>query len=88
MNNTETGILALGILAGVLTTGSWIPQALRTIRTRSTHDFSWTYLLMFSTGLACWTGYGIARHDWAVILANVVACVLVLCIVWVKARNR
>ncbi|MBL8602973.1 MAG: SemiSWEET transporter [Myxococcales bacterium] len=82
----ETLVFGLGIAAACLTTGSWIPQALQTIRTRSARDFSWSYLSMFGAGIALWFVYGVLRHDVAIWGANAVALVLVSGIVRVKIK--
>jgi MtN3 and saliva related transmembrane protein len=63
-------ITALGLVAGVLTTGCWLPQLLRSWRTRSTTDFSWAYLAVLTVGIALWLLYGILTTDAAVIVAN------------------
>jgi MtN3 and saliva related transmembrane protein len=76
----------LGLLAGVLTTGAWLPQVLRTLRTRETGDFAWAYLLTFGSGLACWNIYGVIRGDLPLILANAVSLLLLAAIITVKFR--
>jgi MtN3 and saliva related transmembrane protein len=63
-------ITALGLFAGVLTTGCWLPQLVRSWRTRSTADFSWVYLAVLSVGIGLWLLYGILTADPAVIVAN------------------
>ena len=40
----------LGLLAGALTTGAWLPQLLRTWRRGSAEDISWPYLGVFGAG--------------------------------------
>ena len=65
-------ITALGLLAATCTTISFVPQAIKTIRTRSTKDIS---LLMYSIlvlGTFLWLLYGIIIEDWPVILANAI----------------
>jgi len=81
------GLTLIGIAAGILTTGAWLPQVIKTIRTRSAHDFSWGYLAAFSMGVALWALYGLLKHDIAIIAANVAALVLVAVISLVKARS-
>ncbi len=76
----------LGLAAAALTTGSWLPQAFHSIRTKSVRDFRWTYLGMFGGGVFLWLLYGIARRDLALILANAVTVVLVGLIAIVKSR--
>jgi MtN3 and saliva related transmembrane protein len=87
MASAEYSVFALGILAAVLTTVSWIPQALRAIRTRSAHDFAWSYLALFGTGVFLWMIYGIVRKDPAITGANLVTLILLGRITLVKARG-
>lgn len=78
----------LGMIAGVLTTACWIPQILRTLRTRSAKDFSWTYLIVITTGVALWFLYGLGRRDAAVATPNGVTLLFLLVLVTVKAQSR
>ncbi|WP_298667312.1 SemiSWEET family sugar transporter [uncultured Methanofollis sp.] len=77
----------LGLAAGSLTTLSFIPQVAQTLRTRSAHDFSYAMLVCFLAGLILWFVYGVVRDDPAIIIANAVTAVLLLCILAVKIRS-
>lgn len=77
----------IGALAAVGTTLAWLPQVIKTWRSRSAEDFSWTYLAMFSSGVALWIVYGVLRKDGVVIAANVVTLLLVLTVLFVKTRE-
>lgn len=68
----------IGLLAGALTTFSWLPQVLRAFRTRSTGDFSWGWFAMFGSGVAVWLIYGMIGGGVAVIAANALTFLLVL----------
>jgi MtN3 and saliva related transmembrane protein len=81
-------IVTIGIVAGILTTGAWLPQVIKTWRTRSAHDFSWGYLALFATGVVLWAVYGVLRGDAAVTGANVVTIALVIGVIAVKMRER
>jgi MtN3 and saliva related transmembrane protein len=86
----DTSVIAIGFLAAALTTGSWIPQALRTIRRNSARDFSWAYLVAITVGVWCWCAYGLLRHDAAVVAANAVTAVFlvpILIVKWFEQRN-
>jgi len=69
---------AIGIVAAILTTTAWIPQLLRTLRTRHARDLAWAYLLVFGSGVALWCVYGGLQHDAAVFCANALTLVLLL----------
>lgn len=77
---------ALGLVAGVFTTACWIPQLARSLRTRSTADLSWSYLVVFAIGVTLWLTYGLLRGDLALILSNTFALASVLTLGAVKSR--
>jgi len=69
-------IKILGLIAGTLTTIAFVPQVVRTYRTRSAKDLSLNMFLIFCIGTMCWLSYGILIHDIPVITANSVTLVL------------
>jgi MtN3 and saliva related transmembrane protein len=74
----------LGLFAGTLTTLSFLPQVIRTLRTRHAGDLSAAWLLIFGLGTATWLVYGILRSDVAVAAANGVTFALVLTLIVAK----
>lgn len=74
-----------GLVAAFCTTSSFLPQAIKTWRSRSAADFSWPYLGLFGFGVTLWDLYGVLRGDQAIVLANTLTLGLVLVIIWVKA---
>ncbi len=61
----------LGYFAGVLTVASFLPQVVRTWRTRSTGDLSLGMFALLITAGALWITYGMFTTDWPVIATNV-----------------
>lgn len=60
----------LGYFAGVLTVLSFLPQVIRTWKSKRTDDLS---LWMFGVLIAActlWVIYGFIIHDWSVIITN------------------
>lgn len=78
----------IGFLAAILTTFSFLPQAVMILRTRKTHDISLTMYLMLNGGIMCWLVYGWVLHDLALILANSVTLLFSLPILLVKSNNK
>lgn len=60
----------LGYAAASLTTLSFVPQALLTLRTRDVSGISLTMYSVFTLGVALWLLYGIALGEWPIIVAN------------------
>lgn len=77
----------LGLLAGALTTLSFLPQVVRTIRTRSARDLSWMWLGMMAAGISAWCVYGLLRTDLPIIIANIITLTLVGTLAALKARH-
>ena len=55
----------LGTLAASLTTLSFVPQALLTLRTREVHGISALMYSVFTLGVALWLAYGWRLGEWA-----------------------
>lgn len=81
-------IVALGLLAGLLTTAAWLPQLARTWRSGRADDISWAYLLVFGSGVATWLAYGVVDDQPAVVIANAATLVLVAGLIGLKAWPR
>jgi MtN3 and saliva related transmembrane protein len=76
----------LGYVAAMLTSGSFAPQAIKTIRSRDTRAISlWMYVI-FTTGVVFWLAYGIALDSWPIILANTATFLLAATILTLKIR--
>jgi MtN3 and saliva related transmembrane protein len=79
-------ITAIGLLAACLTTFSFLPQAIKVIRTRKTEGISlWMYAL-FCLGTLSWLIYGISIGDLPVILANAVTLALSSAVLFLKIK--
>jgi MtN3 and saliva related transmembrane protein len=78
---------ALGYLAALCTTAAFVPQAVKTIRSKDTRSLSLGMYCLFTVGLFLWLLYGIYRRDPAIVLANAVTGVLALVILYHKVRN-
>lgn len=76
-----------GSLAGCLTTIAFIPQVVRTWKTRSAQDISLFMFLLFSCGVLLWLIYGILLHALPIILANGITLVLSTLILAMKVRD-
>ena len=76
----------IGGVAGVLTTISFVPQVVKTWKTKRADDISMGMLVLFVTGVALWLLYGLMVGAAPVIAANSVTVVLALVMVILKAR--
>ena len=78
----------IGYLAATLTTLSFVPQAIKTLRTGNTEGISLTMYITFCLGVSCWLAYGVVLDDPPMILANCITLVLAMTILGFKVRNE
>lgn len=81
-------ITLIGLAAGTLTTAAFIPQVIRTWKTRSTRDISLGMFVAFCAGIALWTVYGFLIDSVPVILTNSITFVLASIILALKIRHK
>ena len=79
--------MLVGILAGVLTTGCWVPQVVKSLRSRKVEHFSWIYLIALTTGIGLWFTYGIIKADPEIWLANGLSGVAVVVLLVLKLHQ-
>ncbi|MDR6516315.1 SemiSWEET transporter [Chryseobacterium camelliae] len=63
----------LGIIAGVFTSASMIPQLVKVLKEKNVEDLSWITLLVLITGVSLWVWYGILKDELPIILSNAFA---------------
>ena len=76
----------IGYCAAALTTFAFVPQTLKTIRSRDTGAISFWMYVAFTLGIALWFCYGIALGSWPVIVSNAITFALALTILTMKVR--
>jgi MtN3 and saliva related transmembrane protein len=83
-----TLIETIGYVAATLTTGSFVPQAWQTFRTRDVSGISLGMYSVFVVGSALWLTYGVMISAVPVVIANAVTLGLALAILAMKLRYR
>jgi MtN3 and saliva related transmembrane protein len=78
----------IGGIAAVCTTLSSVPQLKKCWETGSAGDLSLRMLILHSTGVALWIGYGVVRGDWVIIISNSISLLLLLGILFFKLREK
>lgn len=78
----------LGYIAALLTTSAFLPQALKTLRTKDTSGISLSMYCLFVSGVVLWLVYGIMREAWPIIIANAITTLLAGSVLVLKIRHR
>jgi MtN3 and saliva related transmembrane protein len=76
----------IGLMAGILTASSLIPQLVKTIKEKEAEDISIWMLLVLLSGIILWIIYGIKREDFPIIATNSFS--LLLNIIMIIARIK
>lgn len=74
----------IGSLAGILTTLSFFPQVVKTIKSKSAGDFSTAWIIMMTTGVFFWMIYGYYINSMPVFMANCVTLGCLAALIWIK----
>lgn len=69
---SASSVDALGYVAAILTTSSFFPQALKTLRTRDTSGISLGMYLMFTSGVVVWALFGLITGNGPVLVSNLI----------------
>lgn len=77
----------IGYIAAFLTTASFVPQVIKTIKTQDTSGISLTMYSMFVIGVIFWTVYTSILGIKTMIIANYITLTLSGIILFIKIRN-
>ncbi len=65
-----------GYLAAILTTAAFLPQLIKTLKTKKADDVSLITLIMFTCGVGSWIVYGFGISSLPVLIANTITFIL------------
>ncbi len=60
----------IGLIAGLTTTGAFLPQILKTIKTKDTKSLSLGMYIVYLIGVLFWFAYGIMIEETAILVSN------------------
>tara|TARA_Y100001970_G_C13597284_1_gene538448 strand:- start:71 stop:337 length:267 start_codon:yes stop_codon:yes gene_type:complete len=80
----EFNVEVFGYIAAVLTTLAFLPQLIKTVKSKKAEDVSLTTLIMFITGVGSWIIYGLKINSKPILIANVITFSLNLLILIFK----
>ena len=78
----------IGYIAATLTTVSFFPQALKTLRSRDTQSISLRMYLLFTAGVTFWFIYGWMVDDGPVLLANLITLIPAVIVLGIKLSSN
>jgi MtN3 and saliva related transmembrane protein len=78
----------IGLVAAFFTTFAYLPQSIKTIRTKHTKDLSLNMIIMLEIGLITWLIYGLLINSVPVIAANTVSIVFMTIMLIMKIKYK
>jgi MtN3 and saliva related transmembrane protein len=80
----------VGIIAGIFTAVSLLPQLIKLIRTKKAEDLSMFFLVILFCGLGLWIWYGFLRSDLPIIATNIFSLLIntMMIVLGLKYKKR
>ncbi len=78
----------IGFAAALCTTLSYVPQAIKTIKTKNTGDLSLVMYIILNMGIFCWLLYGFLIWSIPIIAANIITIMLTFTILMLKIKYK
>jgi MtN3 and saliva related transmembrane protein len=66
----------VGIISGMLTSASMLPQFFKLIKKKDSRDISILMLVVLIAGVSCWVWYGFLKNDLIIIITNAFSVLL------------
>lgn len=83
---TINWITIIGFAAAICTTASFMPQAVKTIRTKDTSGISLSMYWLFTVGTLLWLSFGLLTNNIPVTVANAVTFLFAAIILFYKIK--
>ncbi len=78
----------LGYIAAICTTAAFVPQVLKTYKTKSAKSLSLGMFLLFTAGIILWLIYGFMINEYPIIAANVITLILAGLLIYFKLTYK
>ena len=81
-------ITIIGLIAAAFTTITLLPQLIKIWKTKSTKDISIGMFMLYCGGVLLWFVYGVFVNDLPIIVANSLAFIQAVVILFFKAKYK
>ncbi|MDQ5970744.1 MAG: MtN3 and saliva related transrane protein [Patescibacteria group bacterium] len=80
------GITILGLVAATAINVAFVPQFIKSLKTKKTNDLSYSMYIVYIGGILMWLVYGIITKQIAIILEEVFGLILVIPVFYLKIK--
>ena len=81
-------VTVIGLIAAACTTFSYVPQAVKTIKTKDTKSLSLIMYVIMTVGIVLWLFYGVLKNDLPIIIANTITLLFAGIILILKIKYK
>ena len=81
-------VTVIGLIAAAFTTFAYVPQAVKTIKTKDTKSLSLIMYVIMTVGIVLWLFYGILKNDLPIIIANTITLLFAGIILILKIKYK
>jgi MtN3 and saliva related transmembrane protein len=81
-------VTIIGLIAALFTTVSLLPQLIKVYKTKSAKDISTGMFTLFGAGVFLWFVYGVFVNDLPIIVANSLAFIQAVVILFFKIKYK
>jgi len=85
---TKTSIEIIGVIAAILSTGSFLPQVYKTWKTKDTRSLSLPMVTMLFIGVCLWVVYGFFINSIPILASNVITGICSGLLVYFKLKYK
>ena len=78
----------MGLIAGVFTSVSQLPQLIKTIKEKEAKNLSLGMMIMLIVGVSLWIYYGFLRNDFPIIATNIFSDLVNVTLLFVSIRYK
>jgi MtN3 and saliva related transmembrane protein len=78
----------IGIIAGVFTATSMLPQLIKVIKEKKAEDISLLMLIVLLTGISLWVVYGIMKKDMPIIATNAFSLLVNVLMIFFRIKYK
>lgn len=78
----------LGLIAGVFTSISQLPQLIKTIKEKEAKNLSLGMMITLVTGVSLWIYYGFMKNDFPIIATNIFSAIVNATLLFVSIKYK
>lgn len=78
----------IGIIAGIFTSASLLPQLIKTIKEKEAKSLSVIMMLVLITGNSLWIYYGVMKDDFPIIATNIFSDMVNITLLFVSIKFK